>query len=200
MSAGMGGNSILQEQMNSCVSSPDFKQSQKATLCSLTTSKAGRCSPSPKVCYDLYFLAVCDSSSALLHPANPPPLHLPGTFIQGRASAQPAGLGGIPVRLCSLFFSFYRTWAREGSGKDSLVFCYPDLKDFSFLLSCIAGEEPQPESSLCARPVLGHCTQQEKALVGVLRNSHFHRLESVPNFWFNNNIWEDPKCCAFALH
>lgn len=65
---------------------------------------------------------------------------------------------------CSHFFSFHRMWARKGSGKDSLVSCYPDLKDFSFLLSCIAGEESQPESSLCARPVLGHCTQQEKGM------------------------------------
>lgn len=118
--------------------------------------------PCTKLYYGLYFLTVtllhcCTQSTA-------PPFHLPGPSFQGRTSAQPAGLSWIPVWHCSHFFSLHWMWAGEGSGKDFLVSCYPDLKDFSLLLCCIAGEEPEPESSLGAHPVLEHCTQQEKEM------------------------------------
>lgn len=164
MSAGMSGNSTPQEQMRSCVSSPDFKkQSQEATLCSPTTCKAGRCSPSPPNLLWSFLRGCTPLLRRCIQPTGSL-LHLPGPSLQGRASAQHAGVSGIPVWHCSHFFSFHRVWAREGSGKDSLGSCYPGRKDFSFFLSCIAKEEPQPESSLCAHPVLGHCTQQEKPM------------------------------------
>lgn len=117
----------------------------------------------PQICYGLYFVAVTPLLRRCIQPTASL-LHLPGPSLQGRASAQRAGVSGIPVWHCSHFFSFHRVWAREGSGKDALVSCYPGRKDFSFFLSCIAKEEPQPESGLCAHAVLGHCTQQEKPM------------------------------------
>lgn len=42
--------------------------------------------------------------------------------------------------------------------------------------------------------------ERNRHLARVLRNSHFRSLGSVPNFWLNINVWEDPKCYPFGLH
>lgn len=52
---------------------------------------------------------------------------------------------------------------KEISEEDSLISCYSDIKHFSFH-SCTTEDQPQPESSLRAHPILGHWAQQEKAM------------------------------------
>ena len=181
---------------------PRFQeQSQEATLCSPTTCEAGRCSLSPKLCYSLCFLAVTPLLHCCIQPTASS-LHLPGPSLHGRASAQPAGLSGIPVWHCSHFFSFHRVWAREGSRKDSCLLLSRSEGLFLPSLLYSWGGAPTWEQSECTPNfrALHRAGESNEHLAGVLKNSHFHRLESVPNFRLNNNVWEDPKCCAFVLH
>lgn len=197
-SARMDGNSILQDLMRSCVHF--WVQESVLGRHSLLSHMWSRnvLSFAPVL---LYLLPDCHSSSALLHPANSLSTPPPWFFSSGQTFCLACWAKKDSCVAMLSLFSFHGIWEERSVKRTPLS---PAIQIWSTFPSSLVQLRMTPswEQSVCtpsfrALNTAGECNEH---LAGLLRNSHFHRNQSAPDFWLNNNVWENIKCCAFALH